>query len=210
MVIHFDKSLSLTHHILIFFLLRDVWNEPDNSGYTSELISPLISQVFSWCREARPSQPLTTPLWHGCMYCHNWKPSELESIQIEQSDIISFHNYASSVELQRTVDALLTYGIIIFFAFTLCVVFCFVFCFHSFIIIIIIKGKPVVCTEYMAREAGSFFNPHMGIMKSRNVAAFNWGLVSGRTNTIYPWCAALLMHCEFNFVVNYLLSFLTI
>lgn len=48
-------------------------------------------------------------------------------------------------------------------------------------------GKPIVCTEYMAREAGSTFDPLLGYMEAAGVSAFNWGLVSGLTQTIYPW-----------------------
>lgn len=47
-------------------------------------------------------------------------------------------------------------------------------------------NRPLFCTEYMARPA-STFNPCLGIMKEHKVAAFNWGLVSGKTQTIYSW-----------------------
>lgn len=43
----------------------------------------------------------------------------------------------------------------------------------------------------MARTAGSTFEPHLGIMKDNFVHAFNWGLVSGRIQTIYPWSATV-------------------
>lgn len=57
---------------------RDLWNEPDNSGYTSELITPLITQVFEWARGANPTQPLTSPLWQLTQTAHM---SELEQVQ---------------------------------------------------------------------------------------------------------------------------------
>jgi hypothetical protein len=39
----------------------------------------------------------------------------------------------------------------------------------------------------MARTAGSKFQTHIPVFHELNVGAINWGLVSGRTNTIYPW-----------------------
>lgn len=39
----------------------------------------------------------------------------------------------------------------------------------------------------MARPRGSRFEPLLGYFKDENVAAYNWGLVSGKTQTIYPW-----------------------
>lgn len=47
-------------------------------------------------------------------------------------------------------------------------------------------NRPILCTEYMARP-NSLFNPSLGIMKKNKVAAYNWGLVSGKTQTIYSW-----------------------
>ncbi len=47
-------------------------------------------------------------------------------------------------------------------------------------------NRPLLCTEYMARPS-STFNPCLGIMKEEKVAAYCWGLVSGKTQTIYSW-----------------------
>jgi hypothetical protein len=86
---------------------RDIWNEPDNSGYSVETISPLISQVFEWAREARPTQPLTTPLWKNIPW---YSPNQLETIQIQNSDIISFHHYAPLPDLIEAIKSLEKYG----------------------------------------------------------------------------------------------------
>ena len=48
-------------------------------------------------------------------------------------------------------------------------------------------GRPLLCTEYMARPAGSTFDPHPRLLKPSTVAAYNWGFVAGKTQTIYPW-----------------------
>jgi hypothetical protein len=50
-----------------------------------------------------------------------------------------------------------------------------------------LKGRPVICTEYMARPRNSTFQNTMPMLKKENVGAINWGFVSGKTNTIYAW-----------------------
>lgn len=49
------------------------------------------------------------------------------------------------------------------------------------------QNRPAVCTEYMARTVGSTFENYLPILKKRNITAINWGLVSGKSNTIFPW-----------------------
>jgi hypothetical protein len=39
----------------------------------------------------------------------------------------------------------------------------------------------------MARPRGSTFQNIMPILARRHVGAYNWGFVSGKTQTIYPW-----------------------
>jgi hypothetical protein len=39
----------------------------------------------------------------------------------------------------------------------------------------------------MARTSESFFETHLPIFKQYNIGAINWGLVAGKTNTIFPW-----------------------
>ncbi len=48
-------------------------------------------------------------------------------------------------------------------------------------------NRPLICTEYMARTSGSTFKDCLPILKAHHVSAINWGLVAGKTNTIYPW-----------------------
>ena len=50
-----------------------------------------------------------------------------------------------------------------------------------------LQGRPVICTEYMARPIGSNFQNHIPLFNQRDVGAINWGLVKGKTNTIFPW-----------------------
>ena len=49
------------------------------------------------------------------------------------------------------------------------------------------QGRPLICTEYMARGNGSTFDTILPIAKREHVAAINWGLVAGKTQTYLPW-----------------------
>ncbi|WP_257668378.1 glycoside hydrolase family 5 protein [Parapedobacter tibetensis] len=144
----------------------DIWNEPDNmTGASYEAVEikdkvnyvlPLLEQAFVWARSANPTQPLTSGVWAGDWSTHEGlKP--IEKLQIEESDIISFHNYDTPEDFEKRIQQLQRYG------------------------------KPLWCTEYMARSNGSTFAGFLPIAKKYNVAIFNWGFVDGKTQTIYPW-----------------------
>lgn len=146
----------------------DVWNEPDNTDGGAvarpnlepknkvDLVNALLPQVFAWARESDPTQPLTSGVWKG-----NWaSDAELDAtqrIQLENSDVISFHNYGDEASLKGAIAGLRRFG------------------------------RPILCTEYMARPNNSNFNPNLGAMKAEGVGAYNWGFVSGKSQTIYPW-----------------------
>ncbi|HEY4054469.1 MAG TPA: cellulase family glycosylhydrolase [Terriglobales bacterium] len=147
-------------------LAWDVWNEPSNTnGGAYGKIEPkdkedrvlaLLPKVFTWARAAHPAQPLTSGLWIG-----DWSsPEKLDPIgrvQLEQSDVISFHNYSWPEDFEQHVVWLEQYK------------------------------RPVLCTEFMARPMGSTFDTILPIAKKHNVAAINWGLVAGKSQTYLPW-----------------------
>lgn len=144
----------------------DLFNEPDNLNRNSygpwepekkrELSLELLMKVFNWSREIDLAHPVTSGVWIG-QWADPAKLSPTERVQLEQSDIISFHNYGNLDDLKKCVENLKRYK------------------------------RPVLCTEYMARPAGSNFDPHLAYMKEQKVAAYNWGFVAGKTQTIYPW-----------------------
>lgn len=129
--------------------LWDVYNEPGNSNYGNKSL-PLLAKIFAWGRAVNPGQPLSCGVW-------NDKLVDLNKFQLENSDVITYHNYANEQEHQKAIDSLRKFG------------------------------KPLICTEYMARTRGSKFANIMPLLKNENIAAFNWGFVSGKTNTIYAW-----------------------
>lgn len=144
----------------------DVWNEPDNTNKGSyeqlepkdkvALVLMLLPRVYDWARSVQPSQPLTSGVWRG-----RWsKPGRLQPmarIQIEMSDVLSFHNYDKPKEFKKRILWLQKYR------------------------------RPILCTEYMARKNGSTFQGILPIAKKYQVAAINWGLVAGKTQTYLPW-----------------------
>ena len=146
----------------------DVWNEPTVGAASSsnwpereaphkdQLVQSLLPQVFEWARAAGASQPLTSGVWTaGGPEWNGWPRTA--QIQIEESDILSFHSYDRPAEVVRRIEALSVYG------------------------------RPLICTEYMARTAGSTFGGTLPVLEKYQVGAINWGLVAGKTQTIYPW-----------------------
>lgn len=147
-------------------LAWDLWNEPDNDNIGSynkeelknknEIVLKLLPQAFAWARSARPTQPLTSGIWHG-----DWSSfstlAPMAKVQIENSDIITFHNYSWPEDFENRVEDLKQYH------------------------------RPVICTEYMARGVGSLVDTILPIARKDDVGAINWGLVAGKTQTYLPW-----------------------
>jgi len=144
----------------------DVWNEPDNTNASSygaqeppnkdALVLPLLRKTFEWAREAGPEQPLTSGVWAGDWSDAN-KLTPLQTVQVEQSDVVSFHSYGNLEDVKRCVGNLRRYD------------------------------RPILCTEYMARPLGSTFDPVLGWFAENDIGAYNWGFVEGRSQTIFPW-----------------------
>jgi hypothetical protein len=142
----------------------DLWNEPDNgAGDKSEgerekwtHVAALLPQVYAWAREANPTQPLTSGVWHNDAWSKD-KLNPIERMQIEQSDIVTFHIYDWPEALERRIGQLQAYG------------------------------RPILCTEYLARGAGSTFDTSLPIALRHDVGMINWGFVVGKTQTNFPW-----------------------
>lgn len=52
-------------------------------------------------------------------------------------------------------------------------------------------GRPVIVTEWLARPLGSTVKECLPVMKELNVGAVNWGFVSGKSGTVWPWSSRL-------------------
>jgi hypothetical protein len=145
-------------------LAWDVWNEPDNAGGDRpEDVAAKVRRVDELLPKAfawaREMHP-AQPLTSGVWrgdWVHPDKESETTKIQLRESDVISFHNYDWPEVFEERVAQLETYH------------------------------RPLICTEYMARGNGSTFDTILPIAKRDHVAAINWGLVAGKTQTYLPW-----------------------
>lgn len=81
----------------------------------------------------------------------------LNKFQLSNSDIITFHNYKAADNLEKEIAKLKEYD------------------------------RPIICTEWMARNLNSTVEACLPVFKRENVGCINWGLVAGKTNTIFPW-----------------------
>lgn len=140
-------------------LVWDIWNEPDHpmgGADRQEHIKTLLAASFKWARSANPDQPLTSAVhWHD----HEWTHatlSAMDRVQIENSDINSFHDYQWPEEFERRAKQMQAFG------------------------------RPVLCTEYLGRSQGSTIDGSLPIAKKLNIGMFNWGLVDGKTQTRFP------------------------
>ena len=147
-------------------LAWDVWNEPDNmTGPSYEAVeiknkADLILPLLEKAFQwARSTNP-SQPLTSG-VWVGDWsdetKMLPMHKLQLAQSDIISFHNYNKPQDFEKVIKQLQRYG------------------------------KPLLCTEYMARPNGSTFEGFLPIARKYNVGMINWGFVDGKSQTKYSW-----------------------
>jgi hypothetical protein len=84
---------------------------------------------------------------------------EIYNICLQCSDIITFHHYLDAKKTLELITELKRYD------------------------------RPLICAGYMARTYNNLFETHLPIFKEHKIGAINWGLVSGKTQTIYPWAS---------------------
>jgi Cellulase (glycosyl hydrolase family 5) len=150
----------------------DLFNEPDNPNRNSYGVEGSKTELDEKVKEdmatlllpklfawAREMNP-SQPLTAG-IWRGDWSVHErmapYNKIMVDESDVISYHCYDRPDDMKIRINQLRRYN------------------------------RPILCTEYMARGNGSFFDPILGLLKSEKVAAYNWGFVDGKSQTIYPW-----------------------
>jgi hypothetical protein len=148
----------------------DVFNEPDNPNRNSYGENGTKQELPPDAKTARASELLRkTFAWAReakpaqPLTCGVWvgdyldNPTPFHRLCLDESDVVSFHSYHGPDETRRLVEGLAK------------------------------LGRPVLCTEYMARGNNSTFQGILPLFKESDVAAYNWGFVDGRSQTIYPW-----------------------
>ena len=150
---------------------------PDLEKYVADVVGHLASdkRVVAWDLYNEPGNEgmgnKSLPLVRACFaWARKAKPTqpltigvwngglkELNAAQNELSDVVSFHSYGNLDAVKGMVAGLKAHG------------------------------RPILCTEWMARGMGSLPKSHLPFFKQERVACYNWGLVNGKTQTHFPW-----------------------
>ena len=143
-------------------LAWDIWNEPDNGwgAYeTTEAPDKLlhVERLLPQAFAWAREAAPSQPLTSALWAGDFRNPSPIQQIQLTESDILSFHNYEPAVSFAGRIASLRPHN------------------------------RPILCTEYMARQQGSTFAAILPVARRERVAAIHWGLVAGRTQTWLPW-----------------------
>lgn len=153
-------------------LAWDLYNEPGNrmifpatGGYAEHDagLAPhslaLMEAAFGWARALDPVQPLTVAAWRTPKLGSDAPAFDdpVDRRALALSDIVTFHAYCDLAHARRFVDQLAQHG------------------------------RPMLTTEWMARTIDSRIADQLPFYHARNVGAYHWGLVKGRTQTDQPW-----------------------
>jgi len=145
-------------------LAWDLFNEPDspNPAYGDRELPDKAERATALLGRAygwaREAGP-TQPITAGVWYgrVQGEDASEINRMMLSESDVISFHSYLEAERVASRIRELKEFE------------------------------RPILLTEYMSRGSGSTFEAVLPLLKEQKVGAFNWGFVSGKTQTIYPW-----------------------
>jgi hypothetical protein len=151
----------------------DLYNEPGNrviftrdgaEEYDERLEEQalrLLRRVFACARTISPSQPLTAGGWRvPPPYERNAVEAHthpLDTAAFELSDVVSFHAYCSAERMRHIIERLRRYE------------------------------RPLLCTEWMGRQARSRLTEQLPLLRSAGVGSYIWGFVRGRSQTHLPW-----------------------
>ena len=116
-----------------------------------------MTEMYKWAWEIRPSQPLTSPVWHRPGFKGATTKLDMVAFVLTNSDIITFHCYYTPAELETFINMLSRFK------------------------------RPMICQEYLARNFGSSFETCLPVMKREKVGALNWGLAEGKCEYRFPW-----------------------
>ncbi len=142
----------------------DLFNEPDNPNAAYADREPpdkptLAAALLAKAFQwARAADP-SQPITAGVWRgaVKRKEVSEINRLMLSESDVISFHSYYTTEHVAARIQDLQSYS------------------------------RPILLTEYLARGSGSTFETMLPLLKNQKIGAFSWGLVSGKTQTIYPW-----------------------
>ena len=117
----------------------------------------LLEKAFQWARETGPAQPVFASLWPRYRFTGWDNLNSPDRFSAQHSDIIGFHSYMEIGVFRSSVERLTD-----------------------------ISDRPIVMTEYLARDWNTF-ELMLPILQEHGVGAINWGLVNGKSQTHYDW-----------------------
>ncbi len=135
-------------------VIWDLYNEAGNS-LRENTSFPHVKEFFRIAREINPSQPITSCL-HKKLFRNSQMP-EMEQFILENSDIISYHNYSSYEDNIKIIKHLKSYG------------------------------RPVIVTEWLGRCLHNTVQELFPLFYLEKIGCYNWGFVAGRYQTYEPW-----------------------
>lgn len=169
----YDSLHAYVHGIVSHFkadervLIWDLYNEPDNMNLAS-----YKDDDYVW-HKAELSMALLkkTINWVRVIdpeqpitmapWQNEWscdtKITALDNYMFSHSDIVSFHWYGNKESTEQRIRDVQRYG------------------------------RPMLCTEYMARPFNSTFQEILPLFQQYGIGAYNWGFVAGKSQTHCPW-----------------------
>ena len=122
-----------------------------------DLVAALLPQVFQWARAVDPSS--AADQWRVAgRVGRPGRRSTIAGIQLDNSDVITFHSYAKPAEIRGAGSPNSPHC----------------------------DGRSSAPSTWRG-TLGSSVEGILPIAKRHNVGAFNWGLVAGKTQTYLPW-----------------------
>lgn len=134
----------------------DVYNEVGGSN-RQHVTMPHLKKYFEIVRQINPSQPLTCCVWSFPDLNDLSSISEVQKYGLENSDIISYHNYQSYEENVRIINMLKK------------------------------LGRPIVNTEWLARCTHNTVQQMFPLFYLEKIGCTCWGFVAGKYQTYEPW-----------------------
>lgn len=136
-------------------IIWDVFNEPGNSR-RHNLSLPHLRKLFEIIREIDPIQPLTCAIWRN-LDKDTLEPTEIEQFGLDNSDIISYHNYGSYCQNIHIIKMLKE------------------------------LGRPIINSEWLGRVLNNNVYEMFPLFYLEKIGCFNWGFVAGKYQTYEPW-----------------------
>jgi hypothetical protein len=148
-------------------LIWDLYNEPDNMNLASykddDYVQHKAELSMALLKKTINWVRVINPVQPITMapWQNDWscdtKITALDNYMFSHSDIVSFHWYGSKETTEQRIKDIQRYG------------------------------RPMLCTEYMARPFDSTFQEILPLFQQYGIGAYNWGFVAGKSQTHCPW-----------------------